>query len=1389
MNHPIMIWMLGFALATTAVSAGETIVIASSERSAASELAGYLSRIYPQTRFVTAGTLPASGNAILVGNDASVRSMIADADLSQPESYAVRSVRRGGRQLVVIAGADARGMVYGVYALLEKLGCGFHLSYDALPPARETAFNFDGWRLASRPLVHDRIVFDWHNFLSGCSTWNLADWNRWTDQSRKQGYNTIMVHAYGNNPMVSFTFNGKTKPVGYLSTTVKGRDWSTMHVNDVRQLFGGEVFQAPVFGADAAQAPDDQRAAAAQKLMHGVFAHAQQRNMEVCFADDVDTGSANPQELILTLPETARFATRTKAGGMTGVRGEGDRDFWLANPDTPEGYRYYKAQVEALMTAYPQITCLVVWFRNGGTPWMDLKVAEMPPAWQEEYKAAVAATADAAKLWRPHNLFAVGKIARAFDRALKELGHERVRLAAGTWHFDFLRSADLFMPRHVTLIGLDYSVLHDDSNLATAGHRHELAGVGARRPVIPVIWAHHDDGNYLGRSYRPFADFHAKLVEAKAAGFGVIHWTTRPLDLFFASHIRQTWRNTANEPLRATCGDMAAKSFGVPAGAAMGDYLEQWITGAPKFSRETSDLFIDRPLTNITEVITGCRERLQLIGRVDTAKLSPEQRGRLDYFKGLEEFIAAFYQTHEQFQNAQAALKKGDLAAARAAMAGCRPEPVIEQYAKFSSLGGITRGEQGSVVSLNTRWLPHIARLRQQLGLEAVRYNFGPTSHDPLAQAPGRFTFHFDAEHHLWQTLGEEETGAQTFAAPYAANEICRAGIESGQPILLPVTPILAGKKDAATVPAGDYRLRLLMLDPVSTAAGQRVFSIAMSVTGDPVMERLGFNPVKARFLRLACHGNSQNDWNSIEEIALDSLAKDAAGPVATASHEAKGFPASAAADGSRSTRWATRGRDEWIQFRLDPEMKTDHIGIAWFGGEGRKAQFEVQVSDDGRQWKQVENPRSAGFPAATRMMAERVDVFAGTGGARRVLERAFDVKLATPGRVTVTLTPVTGKALVCGASLEPVAAEPDVASLCPASLVSEGDVARLQRALARARRGEKVTIAVIGGSVTQGARASQAENRYGNLIAAWWRGKFPKARIEFVNAGIGATGSNFGALRARRDLLSHQPDVVVVEYSVNDAPLQASAETLEGLTRQILSQPNQPAAMLLFMMHQGGGNAQEWHAKVGRHYALPMVSFRDALWPEIKAGRLKWETFMSDQVHPNDAGHECAARFVIHLLEKVLKELPAENHLPSIAPAPAPLFTGLFEHTALFEACDLKPVKNDGWTLDEKGKCWRSDKPGSVIEFGIEGSTIYSMHFIIRKAMGKARARVDDCAPVTLNGWFDQTWGGYRCSTVLAKDLKPGPHRVRVELLEEKSPQSKGREFQILGLGAAGAR
>ncbi len=289
------------------------------------------------------------------------------------------------------------------------------------------------------------------------------------------------------------------------------------------------------------------------------------------------------------------------------------------------------------------------------------------------------------------------------------------------------------------------------------------------------------------------------------------------------------------------------------------------------------------------------------------------------------------------------------------------------------------------------------------------------------------------------------------------------------------------------------------------------------------------------------------------------------------------------------------------------------------------------------------------------------------------------------------------------------------------------------------------------------------------------------------MNAGIGATGSNFGALRAQRDLLCKQPDFVVVEYAVNDGNTQACAETLEGLIRQILSQPNHPAVVMLCTMNKAGGNAQEWHGKVAAHYGVPIVSFRDALWPEIQGGRLKWEEIEADEVHPNDRGHAYCAAFVTALLDQVLTDLGPQTVRSEIKLLPKPLLSDLFEHTALFEAEVLKPVSNQGWTYDPVSKVWKSDKPGSLVEFELEGRVFFTMHLVVKRGMGKARVSVDGNAGKELNGWFDQTWGGYRQTNEIVRLPEAGKHRIRFELLEDKSPGSDGHEFVVYGLGTAG--
>ena len=177
-------------------------------------------------------------------------------------------------------------------------------------------------------------------------------------------------------------------------------------------------------------------------------------------------------------------------------------------------------------------------------------------------------------------------------------------------------------------------------------------------------------------------------------------------------------------------------------------------------------------------------------------------------------------------------------------LAKAEPEAVIELFAKNAKDAGITRGEEGLVVSMNLRWLTHYVRLRQLLGMEPVRYCFGPTSHDPLAQSAGTCTFHVDSRKTFWQRLGTRECGAETYKLSdevklardeltlWQNEEVCRAGIEFDKSLTLSLMPIMdrdgrRGPK-GSPLPAGRYRVELTLADTTSTAAGERVFKVAL---------------------------------------------------------------------------------------------------------------------------------------------------------------------------------------------------------------------------------------------------------------------------------------------------------------------------------------------------------------------------------------------------------------------------------------------------------------------------------------------------------------------------------------------------------------------------------
>jgi lysophospholipase L1-like esterase len=344
--------------------------------------------------------------------------------------------------------------------------------------------------------------------------------------------------------------------------------------------------------------------------------------------------------------------------------------------------------------------------------------------------------------------------------------------------------------------------------------------------------------------------------------------------------------------------------------------------------------------------------------------------------------------------------------------------------------------------------------------------------------------------------------------------------------------------------------------------------------------------------------------------------------------------------------------------------------------------------------------------------------------------------------------------------------------------LVSQGDTGRLKAVFEKARRGEPVTVAAIGGSITAGGQQTQdPANRYIQQVAKWFEGTFPGSKIRFINAGIGGTNSYYGAMRLQRDVLEGKPDLVIVEWAVNNQANKDFAESYEGVLRQLLRAPGNIAVIELFFMHKDGENAQMWQEILGRHYQLPMVSFRDAWWPELTSGRTPWEDLYADVVHPKDTGHLLASRLLAKLLENTL---PGQAAPAPAAHLPEPLISDLYENCRFSAYANLMPAANSGWNRSADQKFWEGSSAGDSIEFEFTGRSLFLGYDFEKEQAPQAVFTIDGDTPRPLKEDAHRR--------PVATQLSPGPHRIRIEIQRSGPPSDSPGKLKVWGVGGAGS-
>lgn len=359
------------------------------------------------------------------------------------------------------------------------------------------------------------------------------------------------------------------------------------------------------------------------------------------------------------------------------------------------------------------------------------------------------------------------------------------------------------------------------------------------------------------------------------------------------------------------------------------------------------------------------------------------------------------------------------------------------------------------------------------------------------------------------------------------------------------------------------------------------------------------------------------------------------------------------------------------------------------------------------------------------------------------------------------------------------------------AGIVNVGNTSRLNSLFERASAGGELTLGFLGGSITMGSVATRPEFCYAYRVYDWFVRTFPKTKFNFVNAGIGGTSSQFGAARAKKDLLYYNPDFILCEFAVNDDNTEFFKETYEGVVRQLYSDSHNPALMLMCnVFYDDGRNAEDMHLEVAKNMDIPMVSMKSTIYPEIVKGNIIRADITPDNLHPNDAGHELVASVITYYLNKVYTGEIVNNR--GNQKMPHAITMNAYENAIRCQNNNSSPVL-EGFEADTRTEYspwdffrngWTASKVGDKITFTVPGTELAIQYKrTIHKPSCVARAVIDgDVAnAVILDGNFDQDWGDCLEITTLLNHAERGYRTLEIEIID--APENVETPFYLISV------
>lgn len=351
-------------------------------------------------------------------------------------------------------------------------------------------------------------------------------------------------------------------------------------------------------------------------------------------------------------------------------------------------------------------------------------------------------------------------------------------------------------------------------------------------------------------------------------------------------------------------------------------------------------------------------------------------------------------------------------------------------------------------------------------------------------------------------------------------------------------------------------------------------------------------------------------------------------------------------------------------------------------------------------------------------------------------------------------------------------------------SRLNEGNRVRLANVMKKAQNGEEITVAYIGGSITQGSSAGD-DLCYARLTTNWIQETFPEAKVNYVRAGIGATGSYIGVHRVDRDVLSFNPDLVFVEFLVNDTTenTDRNVNSYDSLLQKIWNYESSPAIVTIAMTQENGTSFVDYVLPIVQKYDLPMISYKNAIMDVIEKGYIKWSDISNDNIHPNVEGHAALTQLITAYLSDVLADIDsisgAESDLSE------PYTENKYANASLVAYGDERITECEGFQGSENSfgnipGFWRATAndghfgENDKLTFTVEAKNIGILYGRLVGGGGTFTVTVDGETKAVISENFDGGWGSYvECQEVASFD-EVGTHVVEITPVSVESGEKQ---------------